>query len=400
MTDNNRLPEAEEGDELLIACARSLRAEVEAASAQMERERSLSPAVLDRLHDARLFRMLLPRSVDGLETDPLTFMQVVETLAGADASTAWCLSQGNGCATAAAWLDAAVARKIFGHPRAVLAWGPGPAKAIEADGGYRVSGEWSFASGARHATWLGAAAPIVRADGSFVIDRAGARIERTMLVPATEVELIDIWDTVGLRATASDRFSLTDRFVREDHSITRDFSRAWECRETGPLYRISTLVFYEIGFASVAMGIARAALDVFIGLARHKVQRGLTTPLRDNAVVQTGLAQAELGLRAARAYLRRCVAELWHHVCTPEGKLTVEQRMIIRMASTHAIHQARNAVDFAYHTAGTPAVFASHPLERRFRDMHTVTQHLQGRLPHFETVGAWMMDAPADLTFV
>jgi alkylation response protein AidB-like acyl-CoA dehydrogenase len=91
---------------------------------------------------------------------------------------------------------------------------------------------------------------------------------------------------------------------------------------------------------------------------------------------------------------------MWREVCLPGGSLTVEHRILIRMASTHTIHQARSAVDFAYHTLGTPAVFASHPLERRFRDMHTVTQHLQGRQQHLETVGAWMLGAPADLTFV
>jgi hypothetical protein len=70
------------------------------------------------------------------------------------------------------------------------------------------------------------------------------------------------------------------------------------------------------------------------------------------------------------------------------------------MAATHAIHKAREAVDFAYNGAGTTAIFDNHPLERRFRDIHTVTQQLQGRLSHFETVGAWMMGADTDLTFV
>ena len=397
----NLLPEAPAGDPQIVARAETLRPELDALSAEMERDRRLAPALLDKLHEACLFRLLLPRSVNGLETDPLTFMQVVETVARSDASTAWCLSQAGGCATAAAYLDPAVARKIFGDdPRAVLAWGPGPAKAIEVDGGYRVSGTWSFASGARHATWLGAQAPIFRADGMPVLSPDGVQIERTLLVPVSEVTMVDIWDTIGLRATASDRFALEDHFVRADHSITRDFSQDWECREPGPLYRISALVFYEMGFASVAIGIARASLDVFLDLARHKMQRGIKTPLRDNAAVQTNLAQAEASLRSARAYLRQCVADLWRHVCQAEGKLTVEHRILIRMASTNAIHRARDAVDFAYNATGTPTVFANHPLERRFRDMHTVTQHLQGRLPHLETVGAWMLGAPADLTFV
>jgi alkylation response protein AidB-like acyl-CoA dehydrogenase len=397
----SQLPDAPAGDPETVGRAEALRPELEALSGEMERNRRLSPALLDKLHEARLFRMLLPRSVNGLETDPLTFMQVIESVARSDASTAWCLSQAGGCATAAAYLDPAVATRIFGNDsRAVLAWAPGPAKAFEVEGGYRISGAWTFASGARHATWVGAHAPIFRPDGTPVLGPDGVQIERTMLVPAGEVTMVDIWDTIGLRATASDQFTLNDHFVRADHSITRNFARDWECREPGPLYRVSALVFYEMGFASVALGIARASLDVFVDLARHKMQRGIKTPLRDNAAVQTNLAQAEVGLRSARAYLRQCVSDMWRHVCQPDGKLTVEQRILIRMASTHAIHQARNAVDFAYNAAGTATVFASHPLERRFRDMHTVTQHLQGRLPHFETVGAWMMGAPADLTFV
>ena len=107
--------------------------------------------------------------------------------------------------------------KVFGgDPRAVLAWGPGPAKAVEVAGGYRISGAWSFASGARHATWLGAAGPIFRADGTPVLGPEGMQIERTMLVPASEVTMVDIWETIGLRATASDRFTLNDHFVRAD----------------------------------------------------------------------------------------------------------------------------------------------------------------------------------------
>jgi indole-3-acetate monooxygenase len=395
----NPLPLTLVGDQEILARAEALRPQAEAYSGEIEHLRRLPPAWLDKLHELQLFRMLLPRSVGGLEVDPLTFMGVVETIARGDASTAWCLSQGGGCAMAAAYLDSTVAAKIFGDPRAVLAWGPGPkAKVQEVEGGYRVTGVWAFASGARHATWLGAQGPIWRADGSPLLDENGVQVERTLLVPANETVLTDIWDTVGLRGTASDQFELNDHFVRADHSITRDHEK--ECREPGPVYRLAALQFYEMGFASVGMGIARASLDVFMDLARHKVQRGLKIPLRDNAAVQTNFAQAEVALRAARVFLHQTVADTWRHVCQPGATLTVEQRILIRMASTHAIHRAREAVDFAYHTIGTTAVFASHPLERRFRDMHTVTQHLQGRLGHFETVGAWMLGAPADLTFV
>jgi len=387
------------GDPAVVSRAEALRPAVEAASNEIEETRRLPPTLLDKLHEARLFRLLLPRTSEGIETDPVTFFHVIETIARGDASTAWCLSQAGGCAMSAAYLDLPVARSIFGDdPRAVLAWGPGPrVKAVECDGGYKVTGVWAFASGGRHATWLGAHCPIFQADGSPRLDANGRQQERTMLVRTGDVQWTDIWNTVGLRGTASDQFALTDFFVRADHSITREFEL--ECREAGPLYRMGAGTCYQVGFAGVACGIARGALDCFLDVARNKVPRGMKSPIRDNAVVQSNLAQAEVNLRAARAFLLQSMAGIWKDL-SAGNTITVEQRITIRMAATNAIHKAKDAVDFAYNAAGATAIFENHPLERRFRDIHTVTQQLQGRLSHFETVGAWMMGAEADLTFV
>ena len=387
------------GDRSVIARAEAIQSAVAAASDEIEEGRRLPPALLDVLHEAQLFRLLLPKSSNGIETDPVTFFHVIETIAQADASTAWCLSQAGGCAMSAAYLDLPVARSIFGDdPRAVLAWGPGPrVKAVECEGGYRVSGVWAFASGGRHATWLGAHCPIYRADGSPRLEDKGRQAERTMLVRSKDVEWTDIWNTVGLRGTASDQFTLKDHFVRADHSITREFDR--ECRENGPLYRMGNGTCYQVGFAGVACGIARGALDCFLDLAKNKVPRGGKSPIKDNAVVQSDLAQAEVNLRAARGFVLQSMAEIWKHLCAG-SMITVAQRITVRMAATNAIHKAREAVDFAYNAAGATAIFDNHPLERRFRDIHPVTQQLQGRLSHFETVGAWMLGAEADLTWV
>jgi alkylation response protein AidB-like acyl-CoA dehydrogenase len=387
------------GDPNVISRAEAVRAAVTAAANEIESTRRLPPALLDKLHEAGLFRLLLPRSSNGIETDPVTFFHVMETIARDDGSTAWCLSQAGGCAMSAAYLDLPVAHAIFGgDPRAVLAWGPGPkVRAVECDGGYRVTGVWSFASGGRHATWLGAHCPIYQADGSPRLDADGRQQERTMLVRTEDVAWTDIWNTVGLRGTASDQFALDDHFVRSDHSITRQFDQ--ECRESGPLYRMGSGTCYQMGFAGVACGIARGALDNFVDVARNKVARGSKNPLRENAVVQSNLAQAEVNLRSARGFVLQSMADTWKHLAAG-ATITVAQRITIRMAATNAIHKAREAVDFAYNAAGATAIFENHPLERRFRDIHTVTQQLQGQLRHFETVGAWMMGVDADLTFV
>jgi alkylation response protein AidB-like acyl-CoA dehydrogenase len=218
-----------------------------------------------------------------------------------------------------------------------------------------------------------------------------------MLVPAQDVTWTDIWNTVGLRGTASDQFALSDHFVRADHSMTRNFEK--ERREGGPLYRMSAINCFQIGFAGVACGVARGALDCFVDLARNKVPFGMKSPMRDNAVIQSSLAQAEVNLRAARGFVLQSAAAIWNDLVAG-ATISIEQRITIRMASTNAIAKAREAVDFAYNAAGATAIFDSHPLERRFRDIHTVTQQLQGRLSHFETVGAWMLGAACDLTFV
>jgi alkylation response protein AidB-like acyl-CoA dehydrogenase len=389
------------GDQAVISRAEKLRPVVEAASNEIEDRRRIVPALLDRLHEARLFRLLLPHSAQGDETDPVTFFHVIETIAQGDASTAWCLSQAGGCAMTAAYLEPTVAREIFGNDRAVLAWGPGPkSRAVEVEGGYRVTGTWAFASGGRHATWLGCHAPIFQADGTPRLGDAGKPIERVMLVPSGDVQWTDIWNVVGLRGTASDQFALTDHFVRADHSFGRDFEHPErERRESGPLYRMSAMTCYEVGFAGVALGIARGALDSFIDTARTKIPRGSKSPIRDGAVVQSNLAQAEIGIRSARAWLLQELATIWREI-SAGARLTIDHRITIRGASTNAIHKAREAVDMTYNAAGATAIFESHPLERRFRDIHTVTQQLQGRLSHFETVGAWMLGADADLTWV
>ena len=291
---------------------------------------------------------------------------------------------------------APVARAIFGDPRAVLAWGPGPTATRSSATAATASPAPGLRQRRPARDLAGRALRSAGPTGRHGPTR-GALVERTMLLRSEAPTWTDIWNTVGLRGTASDQFALTDFFVRADHSITREFER--ECRENGPLYRMGNGTCYQVGFAGVACGIARGALDCFLDLARNKVPRGNRSPISDNAVVQAGFAQAEVNLRAARGYLLQSMAEIWRHLGAG-SLITVEQRMTIRMASTYAIHRAREAVDFAYNAAGATAIFDTHPLERRFRDIHTVTQQLQGRASHFETVGAWMLGVDADLTWV
>lgn len=372
---------------------------IEASADQIEEERQLPQPLLDALIEAGLFRLLLPRSLDGAEVDPVTFVCVIEEISKIDASTAWCLCQTAGCSMVGAYLPTEVAWEIFGRdPRAILAWGPGPdARATAVDGGYRVTGTWHFASGGRHATWLGGYCQIYEPDGT-PRRRGDGRVEgRTMLFPAARARMIDDWYVIGLRGTGSDSFAVSDLLVPSEHSVARDDLS--ERRHPGPLYCFPTGSLYASGFAAVALGIARTMLDAFVDLAREKTPRGLTRPLRESPVVQSQVAQAEARLRSARVFLVASLDEIWRAVGR-SGRLTLDQRVLIRLAATYVIDQAREIVTMAYHAAGSSAIFAGSAFERRFRDMHAVTQQLQGRQAHFETVGQFLLGLDPDTTFL
>src|SRR5579863_51522 len=150
-----------------FARVRALTPLLAAAVEEIERERQLPPPLVSALKEAGLFRMLLPRDYGGGEVAPPLYAQVIEAIAAIDASTAWCLGQNSGCTMAAAYLAPEVATEIFGgEPHGVLAWGAGPnARAATVEGGWRVSGAWGFASGSRHATWLGGNCAIHDASG-------------------------------------------------------------------------------------------------------------------------------------------------------------------------------------------------------------------------------------------
>lgn len=367
--------------------ARELAPELAAAADEIECRRELPEPVVAALAKRGFFRLLLPRSLGGAELLPASFVPVIEEIAKADASTAWCLNQVSGCSMTAAYLEPDAAREIFGGPRGILAWGPGPGKARAVDGGYRVTATFSFASGSHNATWLGCHVPVVEADGRPRLSPDGSPVVRTMLFPKSSARMSDIWHVIGLKGTGSDRFSVEDLFVPQRHTATRDDDTR---REEGLLYRFSSLQLYAAGFAGVAMGIARSTLDAFVALAHDKMPFRSGSALRDNHLIQSQIAQAEARLSAARAFLLRSLMEITAEV-ERAGHITLDQRMVIRLASTFAIHQSLQVVDTAYHAADSTAIFEQNPFERRFRDIHTVSQQLQGRQEHFETVGQYLL---------
>jgi alkylation response protein AidB-like acyl-CoA dehydrogenase len=381
-----------------VGRAKALAPLIADSSAEIERVRRLPQPLVDAMVRAGLFRMLLPRKFGGGETDPLTFVQVLETVAQHDGSTAWCLGQTGVCAMSAAYLPSESAAEIWGKPEAILAWGAAapPVKALAAPGGYRVTGSWSFASGGHHATWMGGHCIACDADGTPRRRPDGSYVPRTLLFPASAVTWTDIWDVIGLKGTASDKYSVSDLFVPDAFTIDRDDPA--ERRYQAPLYHFRTDQMYASGFACVALGIARGMLDALMALANEKTPRGFKTTMRMNAVIQTEIAEWEARLRSARMYILGTLAEAWE--AAQQGELSLDHRMAIRLAATHCIREGKRIADGAYQSAGTTSVFASNPFERRLRDVNSVSQQLQGRRSHFETVGKYLLGVEAETLFL
>jgi indole-3-acetate monooxygenase len=373
-----------------LAQARALVPLLRAEAAQIEALGRLTPAVVEALHAGGVYRVLLPRRLNGYGGGLETFARVMEIMAGADASTAWCVGQAVGCSMAAAYLEPAVAREIWGDdPRGVLAWGfqlEGRAKVVP--GGYRVTGKWGFGSGGHHASWMGAHCHVELADGSLLKAPNGSPVERTMLLRQDQLNWTSNWDVVGLRGTGSDSYSLTEVFVPEAYTVRRDIDA--ERRIDEPLFQFTTTSAYSSGFAFVSMGIARAMLDELVSLAQTKKPSHTARTLRDSPVMHHLVAENEAKLRSARAFVLETIRD-GEECIRRTGALDTENKVLMRLATTTAIRRAKEVAEFAYHEAGATAIFTSNPFEQRMRDIHASAQQVQGRTGHIEVCGQYFL---------
>jgi alkylation response protein AidB-like acyl-CoA dehydrogenase len=364
--------------------ARDLSGQLAAASDEIERTQRIPEPLLSAIHDARLPRMLLPRLYGGDEVEPWVYLRTIEEIAKHDGSVGWNLFVANSAALIAPFLSPEVARTIYSDPRTIIAWGPpNHCRATAVEGGYIVKGRWDFASGCRQANWMGAHCQVTEPDGSLRLNRWGRPTIRTLLFPVAQAKLIHTWDVIGLRGTASDSYTVDDVFVPEAFSSTREDPSLRLVR--GPLYAFTMHGLYAVGVAGVAMGLARAMHEAFMALASEKAPRYLGR-LADSATIQDKVARTRAELDAARAYLVETLKDIYAHADDIEP-IDTPERARVRLACAHAIATSEQVADWCYKAAGTTAIFLGSAFERRWRDLHTVSQQIQSRTQHFEQVG-------------
>ena len=380
-----------------LAPARDLGPAIAAASDAIEKARRIPEPLLSQLHDSRLFRMLLPRSVGGEEAEPGTCLCVIEEFGRHDASVGWNVFVANSSSLIAPFLEPESRATIFADPRTRRRLGPAQRHArIAVAGGYRVTRPVGFRQ----------RLPARQLDGRALPRSRDRRLAASQSLRPAGDPHAPVSRRAGDAARHLEhhrpaRHRVRQLQLRRTCSCPRPFSSTREepelRREPGPLYAFTMQGLYAVGVAGVALGIARAMLDEFIALAIRKTPRTLSR-LADNAVVQADVAQAEARLGSARAYLLDTLASIYAQADDIEP-IGIAGRARVRLACTNAIHGAIEVADYTYKAAGVDAIFPGSPFERRFRDIHTLSQQIQSRTAHFEAVGQVLLGMPPEVFF-
>lgn len=366
----------------LVHLARDMLPRVRGYADESDRERRLPPALVEELKQAGFFHLLLPREAGGLQKDPITSARVVEEVSRADGSAGWCVMLAAQSCSFAGFLPLEEAFTIWGNGGIVAGTARPIGKAVATEGGYNVSGRWPFASGSTHATWFGGECIIYDGDDKR-LDDAGNERTKMVFVPASQVTVHDTWDTLGLRGTASNDFSVERAFVPE----TRCFQVLVDPpQHEWALYRTEPLVFINHG--AQALGVARGAIDCATETAANKVGWG-GVRLKEMPRLQGTIGEATAMVEAASGYLYDNSRRLWEQALA--GERDDRQRARVRLATSHAVRTSVQAVDMLHSALGTASVMASSPLSRQLRDIHTASAHVMIGPMTFEASGRALM---------
>jgi len=374
----------------LLEAATALRPRILGARDRLESDRRLPDDLARELARAGFFRIFLPAAYGGLDLSPVEAIDIYEELARADASVAWCIWNGNVHWTTTR-LPQDVAEFIFGDSDMILANSTRPSgRATIVDGGYRVTGRWSLVSGCQLSAWF-ILLCVVYEDGQARTTPSGTPEYRFMLCPASDCHIIDTWTVSGLRGTGSHDVVVKDCFVPARYaSYYTD-----PVILTAPRYQIPSHSRVAPGLGAIALGIARSAIEALIHLATEKRHERSGQALGEDRGAQTRLAHAQALVCSARLYLADATRLLWDDVLAGR-EATVQKRADVRLATWHAVTSAAEAVDLIYLTGGATSLYATSPIERAFRDVHAVTQHIGVHPRNLESVGRLLFGLEPD----
>lgn len=377
-------------DEELVGRARTAAETIAPLGARIEAERRLPTSAVDALVAGGIFKLLVPRAYGGSQAHPATVIAVIEEIARADGSAGWCAMIGATSGLMSVHLDDAIAREVYGPDDAITCGVFAPlGRAARSGDGYRVSGRWPFASGCEHSRWRMGGAIVMTdgGDGPAELLPSGAPDIRSILFRADETRVIDTWDTGGLRGTGSHDIEASDVIVPRERTFSLLTGR--------PKHAGYTLPFFGVlasGVAAVGLGIARAALDTFVAMAKSKTPPGSKRTLAHRELVQLDVARGEARLRGARTFL----FEALHEATNDAPSLATRARL--RIAACHAAEESAAVTALAYQAGGGSAIYAKSPLQRQFRDANVVTHHVMVSRASMTLAGRVLLDLESDTT--
>lgn len=381
----------------LLARVEGLRPLIREHAAEAEANRRMAPEVMTALVDAGLLRMWIPGALGGLEVPPNTALAVMEALARIDPSTGWVVSNCVFITTLYQFLPMAVLEDLLGDPRAVTCGSFVPPGTAQADGdGYLVNGNWTFGSASHYATSLVTATALTDADGKVQME-GGAPVTVVAFFSPASATYLDTWHTLGLRATGSTNFTVSDLHVPRDHTFVLG---PWETTDgpfAAPLYRMGLLTD-AVRIAQVGVGIAQGALDEVISVATAKTPAYTATLTADRATVQERVARAQALIQAARHTLGATVASAWDSV--QDGpRITGQTCVPMGLAASFALESSVQAVDLLYASIGSTAFRDETPLQKRFRDLQTLRQNAIASWSRYESLGKLILGRQSDWPF-
>jgi len=382
------------GADELTAAAHGFADELRQRGGAIETARRLPQDIARRFAVAGFYRMAVPAALGGHEASPQQISAVIEALAQADGSAAWCVMIGATTGLTAAYLHPDAAAQIYGtDPNTITAGVFAPMGTAAVDGDVAtVNGRWAWGSGSHNAQWIFGGARLL-ADGAPVVGDDGRPRTQMFAMPARALTLHDNWDPCGLAGSGSSDFEACD--VRVPMQFAADITRPPALHT--PLYAFPVFGLLALGIASVATGLARQSIDAVIALAAGKVPQGSRKTLAMRPQAQAELAQGEAELRSASAFLEDAVGAAWEAACAT-GTISIAQRCDLRLAATHATTASARVVDRMYLLGGGSSVHRSSPLQRAFRDVHVATQHMMTAPATWELTGLLLFGLDTDVT--
>lgn len=345
---------------------------------EFEEQRFISRDIIERFKKIGVYRALVAKRFGGDERTPAEFCRLIETIATADGSAGWVASFGIGGVYLAA-LPVKTLEKLYANgPDVVFAGGifpPQPAELVE--GGYKVSGRWSWGSGSMGAEVVGA--------GILPRNTEGSGLPRMAVMPREKVQIEPNWNVMGLLGTGSHDIVVKDVVVPEEWTFVRGGASSLD----SPLYRYPTLSFAAQVLTVVGLGIARAAIDEVVGMSKGRASVTGAPNLGERVYVQLEMAKIEAELRAARSWFFGAIDDVWQ-VLLAGGRPSDEQVSMLRLSTTHASRVAADVTRRAQMVSGGSGVYESSPLAAQVRDVQMITQHAFMGDITYQNAGAMM----------